>query len=157
MFTRILVPIDFSAPSDAALASARTLASTFGASLHVLHVMENVFLRAVVGDPHDLQVAARRQLNERLTDDDRRRLRAVTVVEQSDEPADEIVSYARTANIDLIVMGTHGRSGVAHMLMGSVAERVVRSAPCPVMTMREATGVRGSSSVDRGASEAIGG
>lgn len=136
MFTRILVPTDFSPPSDAALAYARTLAGTFRAKLLVLQVLESEFLRAVVADPHDLETAALRQLQEHLTDDDRRRLHAVAVIERSDEPADEIISYARSGNVDLIVMGTHGRSGLAHLLMGSVAEKVVRSAPCPVMTLR---------------------
>jgi nucleotide-binding universal stress UspA family protein len=138
MFTRILVPTDFSAPSDAALGYARGLAGTFDATLHLLHVAANTFLRAVVGDPHDQETAAFRQLQDRLTDADRTRFRALPVVERSDAPADEIVSYARTRDIDLIVMGTHGRTGVAHLIMGSVAEKVVRSAPCPVLTLREA-------------------
>jgi len=138
MFTRILVPTDLSAPSDAALAYARGLAGTLDATLHLLHVVGNPFLRAVVGDPHDQETATLRQLQERLPDEDRRRFRALPVVERSDEPADEIVSYARTRGIDLIVMGTRGRSGMAHVLMGSVAEKVVRSAPCPVLTLREA-------------------
>jgi nucleotide-binding universal stress UspA family protein len=138
MFTRILVPTDLSAPSDAALAYARGFAGTFDAALHLLHVADNRFLRAVVGDPHDQETAALRQLQERLTDEDRRRFRALPVVEHSDEPADEVVSYARTRGVDLIVMGTHGRSGMAHLLLGSVAEKVVRSAPCPVLTVREA-------------------
>ena len=54
----------------------------------------------------------------------------------SNSPATEIVNYARRNGIDLIVMGTHGRGAIAHLLMGSVAERVVRTAPCPVLTVR---------------------
>jgi nucleotide-binding universal stress UspA family protein len=138
MFTRMLVPTDFSAPSDAALAYARGLAGTLDGSLHLFHVVDNTFLRAVSGDPHDQETAALRQLQDRLTDADRNRFRAVPVVERSDEPADEIVSYARARNVDLIVMGTRGRSGLAHLLMGSVAEKVVRTAPCPVLTLHEA-------------------
>ena len=138
MFTRILVPTDFSGPSAAALDYARTLARTFGARLHLLHVTENAFLRAVVSDPRDLETAARRQLQETLTEEDAGSLGAVIAVEQSDDPADEIVSYARQAEIDLIVMGTHGRSGMAHLLMGSVAEHVVHAAPCAVLTVRHA-------------------
>ena len=72
-----------------------------------------------------------RQLDERLTDDDRSALHARAVLETSDQPADEITSYAKQAEIDLIVMGTHGRDGLAQLLVGSVAERVVRTAPCP--------------------------
>jgi nucleotide-binding universal stress UspA family protein len=56
---------------------------------------------------------------------------------KSDNPADEIVQYARSEDIDLIVMGTHGRMGIAHLLLGSVAEHVVRAAACPVLTMRD--------------------
>ncbi|OFW48733.1 MAG: hypothetical protein A3G77_14625 [Acidobacteria bacterium RIFCSPLOWO2_12_FULL_68_19] len=136
MFTRILIATDFSPLSDAALAHARTLAGTFGAQLHLLHVLPNLFLRAVVNDPHGDKPAAVDQLLARLTAEDRARLQPVPVVERSDEPADEIVSYARTRDIGLIVMGTHGRHGMAHTLVGSVAEKVVRAAPCPVLTVR---------------------
>lgn len=138
MFTRILVPTDFSAPSDAALEYARTLARTFGAGLHVLHLLENEFLRPVVADPQAQNTAALRRLQERLTDDDRRTLHAIPVIERSDTPADEVASYARTHDIDLIVMGTQGRTGMAHLLVGSVAEKVIRTASCPVLTLREA-------------------
>jgi nucleotide-binding universal stress UspA family protein len=133
MFTRILVPTDFSAPSDAALLHARGLAEHAGAALHVLHLVDNMFLRAVLQDPCDHEAAARRQLEDRLTADG---VTALAVVAQSDRPADEIVTYARLHDIDLIVMGTHGRSGIAHLLLGSVAERVVHTAPCPVLTLR---------------------
>ena len=136
MFTRILVPSDFSKPSDAALAHARRLADTTGATLHVLHVVDNMFLRAVLADPHDYETAAMRQLQDRLPVEDRG-APAILVIERSDEPADEITSYARTHDIDLIVMGTHGRGRMAHLLLGRVAEKVARTAPCPVLTMRE--------------------
>ena len=132
----ILVATDFSAASDAALLYARTLAEQFGARLHVLHVLENVFLRATVADPRAAEATALKRLHERLTDDDRQRLRAAAVTAKSDAPAGEIVAYAEASNIDLVVMGTHGRSGVSHFLVGSVAERVVRTAPCPVLTVR---------------------
>ena len=65
MFTRILVPTDFSKPSDAALAHARRLADDTGATIHLLHVVDNMFLRAVLGDPHDYEAAALRQLQDR--------------------------------------------------------------------------------------------
>lgn len=148
MFTRLLVPTDFSAPSDAALAHARTLADAFGAELHVLHLTENVFLHAVVSDPQAIATAAERNLSDRLTDEDRRRFQVTVAVERSDHPADEIVSYARTHNINLIVMGTHSRSGVSHAVIGSVAEKVVRAAPCPVVTIREAPAASTPASVD---------
>src|ERR1700682_6137085 len=132
----ILVATDFSEPAEAALIYGRALARTFGATLHVLHVMDNDFLRPVVADPHSLQEAASRHVHQRLTDDDRCALRARAVVETSNVPEDAIVSYARRADIDLIVTGTHGHGGVTHALMGSVAEHVVRTAPCPVLTVK---------------------
>jgi nucleotide-binding universal stress UspA family protein len=98
--------------------------------------MGNPFLRAVAGDPRDLAAAVRQQLANRLTDDDRRTLRATVAVEESDHPADVILELARNAKVDLIVMGTHGRRAMERLLIGSVAERVVRAAPCPVVTVR---------------------
>lgn len=136
MFTRILVPTDFSQPSDAALAYARQLADSTGATLHVLHVVDNMFLRVVLADPHDYETAAVRQLQDRVPVEDGGST-AILVVERSDKPADEITSYARTHDIDLIVMGTHGRGRVAHLLLGSVAGKVARTASCPVLTMRD--------------------
>jgi nucleotide-binding universal stress UspA family protein len=132
----VLVAIDFDDTSTAALVYARTLARTFGARLHVLHVMENLFLRPMANDPRDIEAGITRRLLETLTDEDRTALHAVPVVRRSDVPAQEIVDYAKAENIDLIVVGTHGRPGVAHLLLGSVAEKVVRSAPCPVLTLR---------------------
>jgi len=134
MFTHILVPIDFSEPSEAAFAYGRDLAMQFGAALHLMHITENPFLRAVVSDPISLEEAPMRWLQDRLTDDDRRR-GGVAILEQSDEPAGEILRYATSAGIDLIVMGTHGRTGLARLALGSVAEAVVRAAPCPVLTV----------------------
>jgi nucleotide-binding universal stress UspA family protein len=134
--TRILVATDFSDASHVALDYGRALAHTFGASLHVLHVMENTFLRAVPTDPYVLKAAAVKHLTERITEDDRTRLRAVVTLETSDSPADEIVKFAVGHDIGLIVMGTHGRGAMARLLMGSVAETVVRTAPCPVLTVR---------------------
>jgi nucleotide-binding universal stress UspA family protein len=136
MFTRILVPIDFSASSNATLDYARQMAARFGARLYLLHVLENDFLRPTVADPQAVEAAILRQLRERLTLEERLR-GAEPVVVRSDALADAIVTYARSADIDLIVMGTHGRSGLAHLLKGSVAERVVRKAPCMVLTGHE--------------------
>jgi len=133
---QILVATDFSEASAAALNYGRALARTFGASLHLLHVMENPFLRPTPADPHAIQSATLRGVAGRLTDDDRGVLHATAVLETSDNPADAIVQYARARGIDLIVMGTHGRSAVAQIFDGSVAEKVVRTAPCPVLTVR---------------------
>jgi nucleotide-binding universal stress UspA family protein len=132
----ILVATDFGDAADAALIYGRALAQAFGAALHVLHVRENVFLRPITADPHTLNDAALKKVHQQLTDGDRRMLHACTVVETSDTPADAIVGYARRADIDLIITGTHGRRGVSHALIGSVAEHIVRTAPCPVLTVR---------------------
>ena len=132
----ILIATDFSDASEAALTYARALAQTFNADLHLLHVMENTFLRPIPTEPLALKAAVYNRLNTRLTDADRAALRARAIVEVSDEPAAVIVEYAKSFPIDLIVTGTHGRRGAVHVLMGSVAERVVRTAPCPVLTVR---------------------
>src|SRR5437763_1568473 len=114
----VLVAVDFSEDSEAALAYGRNLAGAFQARLHAFHVLENTFLRAIANDPRVVESATSRQLVERLTEDDRTALRALVVVRTSDEPADEIVRYAKEQNIDLIVVGTHGRRGLAHLLVG---------------------------------------
>ena len=136
LLKQILVATDFSDASAAAMDYGRALARTFGASLHLLHVMENPFLRPMAADPHAIKTATFRRLAGRITNDDRGALHATAVLETSDNPADAIVEYARAHAVDLIVMGTHGRSAVEQLLVGSVAEKVVRKAPCPVLTVR---------------------
>ena len=132
----ILVATDFGPVSAAALTYGRALAKAFGARLHLFHVAENDFFRPSVSDPHARHTAAARCLDACLTAEDRSELAAEVVLRVSDNPADEITDYARDASIELIVIGTHGRTGVSHLLVGSVAERVVRTAPCPVLTVR---------------------
>jgi nucleotide-binding universal stress UspA family protein len=140
MFLRILVAVDYSAPTEAALARARALAEAFQAQLHLLHVLPNVFLRAVVSDPRYVESAVAHQWLERVRECGP--LRPIAAVERSDDPAEAIVRYARTNTIDLIVVGTHGRRGIAHALKGSVAEQVTRRAPCPVLTVHEESPVQ---------------
>ncbi len=146
MFTRILVPVDFSAPSDAALEYARDVAARYGSSLHLLYVAEDpyralysaeVFVAEVEGLREEILSDAEKRLKDRLRPSDVTELRA-TAVSIIGTPAGSIIEYAAGHGIDLIVMGTHGRGGMAHLLLGSVAERVVRTAPCPVLTIREA-------------------
>jgi len=108
----ILVATDFGPASDAALIYGRALATTFGARLHLLHVADNTFLRPVASDPAMLKAAVSRRLEDCLTADDRGALWAQAVLETSDEPAETITAYASKAHIDLIVVGTHGRTGV---------------------------------------------
>jgi nucleotide-binding universal stress UspA family protein len=136
---QVLVAVDFDEVSNEALTYARSLARLNGAQQHVMHVMENPFLRAMANDPRAIEAGVTRRLLDTLTDADRTELRAVPVLRTSDTPAEEIVKYAQAEHIDLIVLGTHGRQNVAHLVMGSVAEKVVRTAPCPVLTMRYPT------------------
>ena len=145
MFNRILVPTDFSPPSDAALEYARAVATRFGASLHLLHVVDDpyraayateVYVPEVEGLRDDLIADAINKLKGRLQSSDVQVLGATTDAIIG-TPAWSIVEYATVHEMDLIIMGTHGRGGMSHLLMGSVAERVVRTAPCPVLTVRE--------------------
>jgi len=143
---KILVAIDFSKPSDAALAYGRELARSFGATLTVLHVVDNIMVHGYGGDSVVLlndpnmqlqfELDAWKQVEAAISDVDCIQLRASGVVLTSSIPAAAIVGYAHESGTDLIVMGTHGRGRVAHMLMGSVSERVVQTAPCPVLTVR---------------------
>jgi nucleotide-binding universal stress UspA family protein len=144
----ILVATDFGPASDTALRYGRALASRFGARLHVLHVTENIYLTAgslygygYTSMPPNIQqeieAAAAKQTAELLTDEERRTQQGIAVTVPAASPAAAIADYARRHDIDLAVLGTHGRGAVSHLLMGSVAERVVRTAPCPVLTVRD--------------------
>lgn len=139
----ILVATDFSEPSANALAYGRDLARAYNATLHVLHVTEDVLMRyspevgfAVPELQKDLEQAARRELDAIITADDVQTLRVVPAIETATGAATGITSYATAHQIDLIIVGTHGRGAVKQFLMGSVAERVVRTAPCPVLAVR---------------------
>jgi nucleotide-binding universal stress UspA family protein len=140
----VLVATDFSEPSTVALDYGRELARTYEATLHVLHVTEDLRWRfAADATPafpaeaqEDIEASARKRVAALLTDEDRVQLHARAVVHTAVNAAESIVAYAKTETVDVIVIGTHGRSGFSHVLMGSVAERVVRLAPCPVLTVR---------------------
>jgi nucleotide-binding universal stress UspA family protein len=142
--TNILVATDFSDASASAINYGREFARTFGARLHVLHVVENSMMLAgpeAVGVDFarlqaDLEVGAHNTLNGIVTQEDREQLGAIAVVRTGSSPALEIADYAGAEGIDIIVMGTHGRGLMSHLLMGNVAEKVVRIAPCPVLTVR---------------------
>ena len=144
LLKNILVATDFGEASDAALSYGRDLARNYFATLHVVHIAENVLAR-YAGDgtlallpqlQSDVDEAASKRMAELVTDEDRTMLHAKPVVLAALGIAEAIVEYAETHSIDIIVMGTHGRRALAHLLMGSVAERVVRTAPCPVLTVR---------------------
>src|SRR5437762_4071522 len=140
----ILVATDFEDAAETALTYGRTIAQTFGATLHLLHVTDDVRVAATAAEfyvPFDptlqaeVDEAARIRLESLVIDSEGRGPRTKTAIRTSHVPAAVVVEYARESNIDLIVMGTHGRKALAHLLMGSVAERVVRTAPCPVLTV----------------------
>ena len=147
--TRILVATDFSAASAAALTLAKTLAARFGASLHLLHVLEDPYVTGAFaadiyappapGLREAWMKSAEASLNAQLTPQEKTAFNATTTVVFGPTAA-TIVERAAALSADLIVMGTHGRGGVAHLLMGSVAERVVRTARCPVLTTRGIAG-----------------
>ena len=139
----VLVATDFSDTSASALNYGREFARTFGATLHVPHVVENGLMWAgpeaaginFVQLQAELAAAARETLDRIVTAEDRAQLKAVTAVRTGHSPALAIAAYAKAERIDLILMGTHGRGMMGHLLMGNVAEKVVRIAACPVLTV----------------------
>jgi nucleotide-binding universal stress UspA family protein len=142
---RILVPTDFSETADQALAYAKDLAPKLGASLHLVHVYRDPYAVAACAPevyapvPAEVRERAveevRERLFERLDNTEEQRFRGSRNIVRG-LIAPQIVDYAAANDIDMIVMGTHGRRGVAHLLLGSVAEHVVRTAACPVLTVR---------------------
>ena len=140
----ILVPTDFSENSKVALRYACALAEKFSAALHLVHVIEDRFLfapgaegyPAVVTDFKEVQAEVQKQLEASVSAEWHQKLKVQTAIRRG-APFVELIRYAREVPIDLIVMGTHGRGVIAHMLLGSVAERVVRKSPCPVLTVRQ--------------------
>ena len=140
---RILVPTDFSEHSQNALRYGIALAEKFGARLYLLHVFQDLAVyqpdAVNVGPPmlppvEELTAAAHNRLNIIVKDQHLEHLQIQTDVREG-PPVEEIVDYAHEYQIDLIVIATHGRGWLAHLLLGSVAEKVVRKAPCPVMAV----------------------
>lgn len=139
--THILVAFDFSERADVALDRGSQLAERFGAKLTVAHVRdtsvpipaasgERLESSAVVDDTLENQLAA--LCRDRLGDTG-----AVTTVLEADDIAETLCAYAREQRVDLIVAGNQGLSGIVRLLMGSVAEEIVRHAPCAVLIVRE--------------------
>lgn len=143
IFRRILVPVDFSLHADEALRLAAQLSRLCEAPLTVLHVYEirvyPILDGMIAPSPDQLaQLFGESQKLVERTVDQARAAGAFRVDGDQVEgaPFAEIVRYARTHEHDLIVMGTHGHTGLRHALLGSVAEKVVRKAPCAVLTVR---------------------
>jgi nucleotide-binding universal stress UspA family protein len=142
--TNILVPMDFSPHAERAFRYATTLAQRFGATLGLLHVVEDPFITGAWSS--EVYVPNVAELLEGLIANAEQQLASLgqsaaalglnaDAAVISGRPAHAIVEHAKEGGFDLIVMGTHGRTGLSHVVMGSVAERVVRKAPCPVLTV----------------------
>lgn len=142
-FERILVPVDFSEHSTEAVRTAVALSRSYGATLTLVHVYDP----SAYALPEDFVLLTGPQLD-RLTLQFEQELAAMkdAALELGAErvstrllqgrPAARIVEFAKDTDIDLIVLGTHGRTGSRHLLLGSIAERVVRTAPCAVLTVK---------------------
>jgi len=139
-FKKILAPTDFSEPSYVALQAAIELAEHFDTELHILHAVPPLHVVPVPVNVEiplyemELREAAERSMQEVLQQRVPAPLRTFASVVWG-EPAEEIVAYQRDKGIDLIVIATHGRRGWQHFVFGSVAEKVVRLASCPVLTI----------------------
>jgi nucleotide-binding universal stress UspA family protein len=138
----ILVPVDFSSHSERALEMAIGLARTFGAKVHLLHAYHlNISVAAPDGIivPQTLRDTVRDSAASRLERSAQRvtleGIQAETHL-TADTPSAAIEQTARQIQADLVVMGTRGLTGLKHVFLGSVAERTVRTAPCPVMTVK---------------------
>jgi nucleotide-binding universal stress UspA family protein len=139
---KIMVPLDFSEPSHQALHYARVFAEQFGATITLLHVVEPMLYPAELG----YVPLAAEDLDQKRMADVKNRLSAlaaqmgdnvkVETVLRLGRSWREICDSAKAANTDLLIIATHGYTGIKHALMGSTAERVVRHAPCPVLTVR---------------------
>ncbi|MBI3879932.1 MAG: universal stress protein [Verrucomicrobia bacterium] len=139
---KIMVPLDFSEPSHQALRYARVFAEQFGASITLIHVVEPMLYPAELG----YVPLATEDLDEKRMEEIRGRLDALAKDLGKTVKADtvlrlgrswrEICDAAKAADTDLLIIATHGYTGIKHALLGSTAERVVRHAPCPVLIVR---------------------
>jgi universal stress protein A len=142
---KILVPTDFSKASAHSLRYACTLADTMNASLCLIHVIENQYLPGGYMEYYapppeyfeQVERESRKSLEALLAPDEQLKYRA-TLVQRTGAAAHEILSYLHEqADVDLVVMATHGRGSVARLMMGSVTDKIVRAASCPVLTIRD--------------------
>ncbi len=141
----ILVPIDFSVHSKNALKYAVPMARQFGASLHLIYVVEPTIYPAdlgfgqvvLPGVEEELRQKGAKELQVLIEREIGNRVRATSSV-RTGNPHHEILNEAEDLDIDLIIVATHGHTGVEHMIFGSTADRLVRHARCPVLTIRPA-------------------
>ncbi len=140
---KILFPTDFSAGSFHALPFAVDLSKHYNARLYILHVVYDVFKATESHIPHISADEIYNEINEwakkemdKCCIEDIRGLKNVEKAVLKGIPYEEIINFAAQEKVDMIVMGTYGRKGLERLIFGSTAERVVRKAPCPVMTVR---------------------
>jgi nucleotide-binding universal stress UspA family protein len=141
-YKKILCPIDFSEPSYEALKAANELAEHFQATLYLMHVIQPIpalqspmkeFNVAVYQS--ELEKAAQQSLDTTIGEKTSKSVRLHPIIAHGDA-ANEVLNAVKKEKIDLLVIATHGRTGLTHLVFGSVAEKVVRHAPCPVLTIR---------------------
>lgn len=147
---KILVPVDFSTHSQEAIRAAADLSKRYEASVTIAHVFELLvgmgaslgyglpagYAVLTPGQIDDIMREYEKSLADAKRDAEAAGALKVETKQLQGPPAIEIVAFAEAGGFDLIVMGTHGRTGIGHLLLGSVAERVLRLAPCPVLTVR---------------------
>ena len=141
-FGKILIPTDFSESAENASLYALSLAEKYGSKIYVVHVIEPFTytsdLGIDMGDQYQvMEATAKRFLDDIVTSIKEKNIDVEGIL-LSGEPFVEIIKYAKQEQVNLIIMSTHGRSGIEHMLLGSVAEKVVRKSPCPVLTVKKA-------------------
>ena len=140
---KILLPTDFSGQSKVAVPYAFDLARRYGAELHVIHIFDENVLTPLYftcgGTTQEyfkkVEEGFENEVSQFLTDYDPDEVTIVPVLGNGN-PFVEIVKYAKKNGVDMIVIGTHGRTGLSHMLLGSIAEKVIRKAHCPVLAVR---------------------
>jgi len=143
-WNRILAPTDLSPCAEKAVHYAHRLAETLGSELHVLHVVHDAgelsaFVPATgIVDPENLSDDYHRWLAKLLGE--RGTVRRVEAVRIGKDVAETIRQYAEKQEVDLVVMATHGHTGLMHLLLGGVAEKMLRVSPCPVLVIRPCSG-----------------
>ncbi|HVN95301.1 MAG TPA: universal stress protein [Syntrophorhabdaceae bacterium] len=142
MFKKVLCAVDFSEFTDQIVGYAVNIAKKFDAALHMIHVIPNLTYYTPYESfltPENL-VAVEKNMEKGVDKDFDKIIKKIDIPVKKTVRTGitfvEIIDYVKAESIDLIVMGTHGRSGIEHILIGSVAEKVVRKSPCPVLTIR---------------------
>jgi nucleotide-binding universal stress UspA family protein len=141
----ILVPTDFSDMSLQAMRYARSFAETYEARLNLLHVVDEASMYWMAMGPNSIPMGPSSDELVEIAEKEMEKFIGEHLADVADvgrkvvlgRPFAEIVKFAREEEIDLIVLCTHGRGGLQHVLLGSVTEKVVRKAPCPVLTVRD--------------------